>query len=386
MSKYPYAIAQTEMKRRHQATLAEMDAKGIDCLILQSNSGGLGGAMKYLTDLSVSQYSIQAIFSKEGISLFGHGALNGAVKPPYLEIENIIEEIPQPYIISMTYGDNWIPTEMAVSIKKKGFKKIGLVGMGYITANVYKYLTENLPNCEFVNASDITDHLRAVKSDYEMELFLNSVNIHDKIAAAIPSLLRPGRTEMQIITDLNYLAQSLDCPETNIMVRSYQNKPGSNYSGYNKIIEKDDYVSILVELCCPFYAWGEVARIYSFKEPGQNMKDARDYGMYIHDYMAEICIPGAIPGDICAKFNEKLTVKGYYPEPRLGAHSQSCDIVDRPAFNAGETMPLEENMFLAFHASVYNEDVSFSNCDNYVVRSHGSIRLNKTPRGIIVID
>ena len=70
----------------------------------------------------------------------------------------------------------------------------------------------------------------------------------------------------------------------------------------------------------------------------------------------------------------------------MGAHGQSCDIVDRPIFDTAETMPLEENMFLAFHASVRNDNVNFSNCENYVVKKGGAVMLNKTPRGIIVIN
>ncbi|MBQ6259716.1 MAG: aminopeptidase P family protein [Firmicutes bacterium] len=383
---YPYSIAPEELERRQKATLAEMEKQGIDVLVMQTNIGWLGGAFSYLTDIHCQSYPYYGLFSKYGVEVYGHGVHGTDPMPPYLKPVNTCHAEARPYVPSITQIDYCHASDMCNSIKEHGFKKIGLVGMGYITANVYKYLTENLPDCEFVNASEITDHLRACKSDYELELFMNCIHIHDRVLAAAPALLQPGRTEYEVVTDINNIAFKLGCPICNVMIGSHPTHPQIKpYQYTNKVIDKDDTILILFELCTPWYTWGEVGRMFSFKKPSDKVMDAYKQVLEAQDYNASLSVPGAQPSEILAKLNEKLTGWGYAPEQRLGLHSQSCDIVDRPTWTPEETMPLEENMFFANHPGCGNKEVFTWVCDNYLVKPGGAVRLNECSRDLVWI-
>lgn len=387
MKRFPYVTEHKEMARRHELTLKSMEKEGIDCLVLQSNGLVLGGAMKYLSDLDVSNYPHLGIFSKEGLSIIGHGASGAKPFPDYLELYNVVESIAQPSLISIHYSDDWLPDELVKIIRRNGYKKIGLVGMAYITANVYKYLLENLQGCEFVDASNLIDNIKAVKSDYELEMWNECVSIHDKIMAAVPAFMRPGRNERDVARDIVQLADDLDCPITNVMIGSHPTHPGLNPYLYNhKIIEKTDKVILLIELATAGGIWGEVGRIFSFGDPGDDFRKIEKDSLYLQDLIAESCKPGVYASDIYNLLNKNLEKMGYGLEKRIFAHGQGYDIVDRPIFIAEETMILEENMFLAIHPACGNEKGFIFNCDNFVVKTDGAKMLNKTPRGLIILD
>lgn len=386
MKRFPFATDHKEMARRHEVTLKSMEKEGIDCLVLQSNGTWLGGAMKYLTDLDCGGYPHMAVFAKEGISIIGHGAIGAKSVPAHLDLYNIVDSVARPGLISMYYADNWLPEEAVKVIKKNGYKKIGLVGMAYLTANAYKYLVESLSECEFVDASNLVDKIKAVKSEYELELWNECVSVHDKIMAAVPAFMRHGRSERDVARDIVQLADDLDCPVMNVMIGSHPTHPGLNPYLYNhKIIEKTDKVLLLIELATAGSVWGEVGRVFSFGDPGEDLRKIEKDSIYLQDLMAESCKPEVKASDIFNFLNERLGEMGYALEKRIPIHGQGYDIVDRPVFIADETMMLEENMFLAIHPGCSNDKGFMWNCDNYVVKADGAKLLNKTPRGLVIL-
>lgn len=387
MEKYAYSVAPGEMKRRWDATLVAMEKQGIDCLILYANVGKLGGAMEYLTDVfAAGSYPHCAVFSRDGIFLIGHGNKGGTMAPRNVDLINVAEDIGLPITPSMCYADTFYPEEMVRIIRKHNYKRVGFVGMSYITAAIYKHLTETLTDREFVDATDMVDRIRAVKSKYELELRDKCIKMHERIFAAIPSILRPGRTEFEVVQETEYIAKALGCPVCSVMIGSDEVRPVKSPALYrNKVIGPKDYINFLLEVATPGGLWGELGRVFSFVEPSPAMRQAERDSIEIQALIAAHAKPGALPCDLLALVNKTLAERGYGPELRIFAHGQGYDIVERPAFSEWETMPLEENMFLAIHPTCSNKTALCSNTDNYLVMEDGAVRLTTIPSGIIVI-
>ncbi|MDR1573772.1 MAG: M24 family metallopeptidase [Clostridiales Family XIII bacterium] len=388
MKQYAHGVAHSEMKRRQNAALAAMEKRGLDCLILYANPGKLGGAMMYLTDVfPAGSYPHCAVFGKDGVFLIGHGVKGGATAPAQLDPPNITENIGLPVTPSMCYADSLYPAEMVRIIKNYDYRRVGLVGMSYISAAVYKYLTETLADREFEDATDMIDRIRAVKSQHELDLWAKCVRMHERIFAALPAVIRPGRSEYSVVQETEYLAKSLGCPICGVMLGSDDKRPHKSPALYrDKIIGPGDYINFLLELATPGALWGELGRVFSLAKPNPAMRRAEKDSIELQAFIAERSKPGVMPGELLALLNENLIERGYAPETRIFAHGQGYDIVERPVYSEWETMPLKENMLVAIHPTCGNKDSLCSNTDNYVIKPEGALRLSSVPSGIIVIE
>jgi len=381
-----------EMQRRWKVTLEAMAKEGIDCLVLGQAEGICPGASIYLTDMLPYNYPAYFLFSKDGIGFFGLGPFGGKLAVPY---DFVTENITVPSIPGTSYAAKWFPEEMTKVIKKFGYKKIGWCGMYNIPAGIYKYLTENLANVEFCDFSDTMDHIKAVKSPYELKLWGDCVKLHDNLMAAVPAIMQSGRTERDFCRRLRNIADDMGCTQMNIMVGAHPTRPrqlpygaqGRHGAGQGRMMEKGDYVQLLIEVAAAENVWAECGRVFAIgTDVSPIMQKALADQIKVQDYVAQLSVPGAKASDVFLKMNEMLNSMGYRSEKRFCVHGQGYEIVDRPMWVAEETMVLQENMFFASHPSADNDQVLFNNCDNYVVEKGGSRRLSKTPREIVIID
>jgi Xaa-Pro aminopeptidase len=230
------------------------------------------------------------------------------------------------------------------------------------------------------------DGIKAVKSDYEIQLWTKSVEIHDHLMAAVPSLLRPGRLEKEVSEDIIDLSRSFDCEASNIMIGSDPKRPLRNLLCFqNKRIEAGDAVQILMEVSGPTDVWGECGRMFCLGDPGKELQKAFDDALMMQKWTAEQSVPGASPEKIYLEYNKRLVEMGYQPESRIFAHGQTYDIVDRPVYWEGEKMSIKENMFVALHPVLTNQETSGYICDNFVIKKEGAVYLSKTPKELFVI-
>lgn len=376
-----------EMQRRWNATLSAMEKEDIDCLILGAYDRVCPGATKYLTDMLVVNYPHYFLFSKDGIAVWGQGDRGKKMYGAYHEFDNVFYNVAIPSLPSITYSADWYPEDMTATIKRMGYKKVAWCGMYNIPAAIYKYLTENLAEIEFCNFTDQMDHIRAVKSDYEIGLWQACVTMHDELWACLPAVIKVGMTERQISRKIRSLADEMGSLDYNVMLGSDPKRPVLvHYPYQNKVVEKGDYLQLLIEISGLGGVWAEVSRVISLGEPSKTMMKADADQLKCQDYVAEISQPGVPASEVFKKMNEMLTGMGYLPEHRFAVHGQGYEIVDRPIFVAEETMVLQENMFFASHPTVANDEVSLYNCDNFVVKPGGSKKLSKTPPGLLVID
>ena len=76
------------------------------------------------------------------------------------------------------------------------------MGLDGISASFYQFFTENLSEVDILDASDLVDEIKAVKSADEIALIRKTAALHDQIASAVPDILRPGRYEYEIRNEI----------------------------------------------------------------------------------------------------------------------------------------------------------------------------------------
>lgn len=384
--RFAFPVPDRELERRWESTREAMKEQGIDCLIMQNDHVFLGGYVRYFTDLPANGYRTTLIFPAEDeMTVINHGSTGGPPTPPDWAVRGIRNRICLPFIQVLHFSSRDAAQAAVKLIKDCGYRRIGLVAMDFISAAFYQYLTENLSGAELMDASDLVDEIKAVKSPDEIAFIRKSIELHDRIASAIPGIFKEGRYEYQIRNDIIKMAADMGSEQQNIILGTDPRRPSLLPPFFeNRRIEPGDKMVCLIEVNGPGGFYGELARLWCLGEPSRGLLEAFEAAKEAQKIVAGMLKPGADPGDLFRANNEYLVGKGYAPEGRLFGHGQGYDMVERPAFAPRETMRLREDMFVAVHPLAVNKDAFAFCCDNYLITADGAELLTKTPQVVFV--
>lgn len=381
---YNGSVSDKELERRWNITREAMSRNGIDCLILYGNESSQGGAIKYFTDWAAdTTYGLLVLFPKEGgMAIFGHGSFGGTAIPEFAA-RGVENNIAFPWAPTFSFTDDYMPVGAVKFLKERGYKKIGLYRKSYTPFHICNYIIENLAGITLISVDDIIDNIKAVKSDEEIEILKSVVDIHDKLYAAIPLFLRPGRLERDVAADIKKAALDLGCETLNIMIGT--GNPMAKHKAFllqNDIIKEGDTLDFLIEVSGPGGYFGELSRMWCLGEPSKELERAVADSIKIQARLASMAKPGVRAADLRTALHIFEEENGYKKEARLFGHGQGVDLVERPCYAFEENMTFVENMFISIHPGMETDTLWAFNTDNYLVTRDGAVRLNKTPQGI----
>ncbi|MDR1292475.1 MAG: M24 family metallopeptidase [Clostridiales Family XIII bacterium] len=392
-----------EMRRRWDALIADMDRENIDGLFMYSTDRIYSAYLRYVTDCPTSLYPLSGLFSKQGISIVGHGVKGLPLYPPPVEKQEkgqyqyyaggirqhdfIKDMIGVPACPTTNYVPEMWPETIAELIRKYGYRRIGLVGLSIIPVAFVNYFSTHMPELELVNATELVDNRKSMKSSYEIGLAEECVWIIDELMAAAPSVMKVGQSVREVGRKLRSLADGFDCMDLNIMLGKHPTMPMFNEWAFTdeEIIQSDDCVELMVEVSSNIGFWGECARVYSMGEPPEELARTVALAFETQDYLANLIVPGAVPSEIFEKYSARLVENGFPPEKRFCCHGQGYDVVETPFIRPENHTPLKENAFIAIHPSMYDPTrrTGCFVCDNYLITKDGAKLMNKTPRNVI---
>jgi Xaa-Pro aminopeptidase len=386
-------ISTSELERRWKLIREAMVKKGVDSLIAQNDNKWLGGYIRYLSDIPGEHCYPKTVFLPvdDEMYLVNSGGEPLPPSPPEWAIRGVKRREGRPYFRTLNYG-NYLDAEVVTGfIKERGDKRVAIVGPGMMNLFFYQYLEKNLPQVEFVDMTDEVDAIKAIKSPEEIEFIRRACEVQDVICAAMPTIIRPGKYEYQIRGEIAKILFEQGGEEFLIMIGSAS--PGSQTGQFhpfyqNRQIKAGDQVLVMLEMNGPGGFWGEIARTWSLGEPPAELLKAFAAAKEAQHLAASMLKPGVRPQAIVDKINDFMVGKGYLADKRLMCHGQGYDLVERPGFQPGETMLLQNNMFLAVHPIALTPDFktyAFC-CDDYLLTENGAELLHKTPQEIIRIS
>jgi Xaa-Pro aminopeptidase len=111
--------------------------------------------------------------------------------------------------------------------------RLGVCGLNVMSARVFRLLAERLPSVELLDADDLIEALRVIKSPFELQRIRAAAEVGDAVVTAImQSALVPGTTEAQAVAE-GYrvgIAAGVHFFDTSIA-----SGPHSNYFTYNHL-------------------------------------------------------------------------------------------------------------------------------------------------------
>ena len=173
-----------ELERRWAAVRKEMEARNIDALITQNSSDWLGGYVKWFTDVPAhNDYPRNVIFHRDDLmtvvemgnkdrrdNLGGKDPLNPGVG----------DWIFSPSFFSVGYTHDYDGALVAQELKRRGYKTVGWVGQaaGCNTTSC-AWSRSRCRNATFVDATDLVDRIKAIKSEEEIALIRRAAAMQD---------------------------------------------------------------------------------------------------------------------------------------------------------------------------------------------------------------
>ena len=378
-------ISTAELERRWAETRKTMAKQDIDCLVLQNSNQFLGGYVRWFTDIPAQcGYPITVIFPvNDEMTMITSGGEPLPPGPPEWAVRGVKERIGRPYFRPLNYTDTMDGEVVINQLKARGAKRVGIVAKGSMSAPTYEYIQQNRGQMELVEASDLVDPIKAVKSPEELELIKKAAAIQDAAMSAIPTIVRPGKKEYEILSALTHVLMDMGSEEQLLMIGSAPpGTPTGQKTDYftNRTLNAGDQLFLMIEVNGPGGFYAELGRTFCLGDPPKELLKVWEVAKEAQRRTVARLLPGAKPADLFKAHNDFMMSQGYTPEGRLFGHGQGYDLVERPALRADENMPLAANMNITVHPIAATDKAYGFCCDNYIVGESGGIPIHKTPQ------
>jgi len=379
-----YSISQHELERRWKAVRAGMADEGIDYLVIQSQQRFVGGYFRWFTDIPGTNFNITGIFPlDDDMTIISHGPSRPAppISPSQWALRGVKERINTPAWPNVWWEEAWDPGKAAEVIMRKKPQTVGLVGMGNMSASFYENLQKGLPGVNLINATELVDQVRMIKSEEELQLHRQAAYLHEKSYQMAKQLIRPGRIASEIIAEICYDQALAGSEEQQIDL--IFNQPGETvYAQCNwgntyirRTLREGDVINLLIESSVAGGYWYDLRRFLCLGSVPRELHDAMEIARQARNIMEENCTPGVLPSVALAASDEFLKSRGCPVEHRVGGHGQGLDLVERPVFHRDEPAELQVGMVVSLHPTAETKDALACLSDTYVITDSGAVPL-----------
>ncbi|MEM8838046.1 MAG: ectoine hydrolase DoeA [Pseudomonadota bacterium] len=389
--KLPFTRAEYQM--RLDKVRQAMAERGIDFLIAcdPSNMAWLSGYDGW------SFYVPQAILVEEtGEPVFWGRLMDaaGARHTVYMDSDNIT-----------AYTDDYVMSEerhaydhLSALIEERGHakKRIGVeMDNYYFSARAFAILQARLPNVEFVDATNLVNWQRLIKSDAEIAFMKRAGTIVENMHNRIRETVRPGIRKCDLIAEI-YDASLRgtdefggDYPAIVPMVPSGPEASAAHLTWNDKLMATGEGTFFEIAGCYRRYHCPLCRTVYLGKPPQKFM----DVEAAVLDGIAaglEAAKPGNVAQDLVIAFSEALAKHGLKKDGRSGypiGLSYPPDWGERTvSIRTGDLTELKPNMTFHFMTAFWMEDSGYEVTESIRITENGAELLANVPRPMLVID
>jgi len=381
-----YSLASHELERRWKAVRQRMAARGIDFLVVQSQQRFAGGYFRWFTDIPGANFPISAVFPlDDDMTIIAHGppAPEPPGNPGKWSLRGVKERLNTPALPNVWWEDAWDAEQAAAVILRKKPRTVGLVGLGNMSGAMYLNLVKGLQGVTFVNASDMVDEVRMVKSEEELRLHRESAVLHEMGYAIAKRAIAPGRTAGEAMEEIRH-AQVLAGSEEQQISMTFGPTDAAPFSQHNwgntyirRPFREGDIVNLLIESSAAGGYFYDLRRFLCIGSVPKELHRAYAIAKEARLIMMEKLRPGVTPKVALGASDRFLKGKGFPPETRMAGHGQGLDIGERPIMRADEPAIMESGMVLSVYPTARTKHMAVCIADTHVITESGAVPIYK---------
>jgi Xaa-Pro aminopeptidase len=373
-------ISTAELERRWAAVRAAMERDKIDVLLMQNNSDQMGGYVKYFTDLPATNgYPLTVVFPRDDLmTLVSQGPFGGVTELNGKSDgtrRGVKQWFTTPSYASCYYTAPYDPELAAKALEPYAGGTIGLVGTYQMSFAMVDYMQKGrFSNTKFVDASDLVDRIKVIKSAEEQDLVRRAAAMQDGAMRAAFAAVEPGMRDRDVAAIAQCYSQRHGSEHGIYLCASMPpGKPAQFAARHyqNRVIQEGDAVALLVEDAGPGGMYTELGRTCVVGRASQEMQDEYAFALEARKFNLGLLKPGAACKDVFAAYNDFMRKNGRPEEKRLHCHGQGYDLVERPLIRSDEPMQIEKDMNIVVHPTYMRGGMLSWFCDNWLIGPNG---------------
>jgi Xaa-Pro aminopeptidase len=229
--------------------------------------------------------------------------------------------------------------------------------------------------------------LRSRKSPAEVAALREAGAAIDRVHAAMPGWLRPGRTELEVAADVAAaISEAGHVRADFVIIASGPNAASPHHEPSARVLQPGDAVVVDIGGTMPSGYCSDCTRVYAIGgPPGEFLR----YYDVLRDAQQAACgavRPGVTAEAVDAAARVPITEAGYGPEfvHRTG-HGIGLETHEDPYIVAGNAEPLEPGMAFSVEPGIYPGPHGARIEDIVVCTEQGYERLNHVTRELVVV-
>lgn len=314
------------------------------------------------------------------------------------------------------------PEQITDLLKEKGLplpQKLMLEG-DELSYTEYNRLAAIFPEAEVVNGTPLIRQARSVKTPVEVELFRRSGLLHAKAYEQIPTVYRPGMTDIEFSIEIERLmrlqgnlgifrvfGQSMEIFMGSVLTGDNAAAP-SPYDfalggegldpalpgGANRTPLKEGQ-SVMVDLGGNFNGYmGDMSRVFSIGKLSDEAYAAHQVCLEVQDAVSAMAQPGAVCEDLYNKAIEIVTKAGFADQfmgidqqAKFIGHGIGLEINEAPVLAPRMKQELEPGMVFALEPKIIIPGVGPVGIENsWVVTQEGAEKLTICEEEIVELQ
>jgi Xaa-Pro aminopeptidase len=235
-------------------------------------------------------------------------------------------------------------------------------------------------------ASAALRDLRSRKSPAEVAALREAGAAIDRVHAAVPGWLRPGRTELEVAADVAAAISEEGHARTDfVIIASGPNAASPHHEPSGRVLRPGDAVVVDIGGTMPSGYCSDCTRVYAIGSPPAEFTA---YYQVLRDAQEAACAavrPGVTAEAVDAAARTPITAAGYGPQfvHRTG-HGIGLETHEDPYIVAGNAEPLAPGMAFSVEPGIYPGPHGARIEDIVVCTEQGHERLNHVTRELVV--
>src|SRR3974377_1852595 len=248
------AISTPERERRWKAVRAAIEREKIDVLLMQNNNDHMGGYVRYFTDMPATNgYPNTVIFPRdEEMSVVCQGPFDGGETTAMGDQtwRGVRRLQTNTSYASAHYTKDYDPELAVKALAPYARGTIGYVGTYQMSFALLDHVKRALPQATFVDATELVDRIKVVKSAEEMELVKRAALMQDGAMRAAFAAVMPGMRDVEVAAVAQHYSLCHGSENGIYLCASMPlGKPSkfANRHLQNRVIQEGDQIALLVE-------------------------------------------------------------------------------------------------------------------------------------------
>jgi Xaa-Pro aminopeptidase len=383
-------VSTEELQRRWAAIRDLMDRHGVAVLVVQSHNDYMGGYAKYLTDLPAENgYPFSVVFpADEPMTLVRHGDINGDRRQSGDSdtLRGVQRVLTTASMVSASYTRYYDAQLIAEALRPYAQSRIGLVPTAAMSFATVELLKRVYPEADLIEASDLVDEVRMLKSAEEIRYLQATALLQDRAMAAAFAAAAPGKRESDIAAVAQHVAMDMGSEQG--IFRCASASPGepsmiAHRHYQNRVLREGDIFYLLIETNGPGGLYTELGRTCVLGTAPARLRDEYLFTLEARRFCHERLRPGIPAAEVWDEYNAFLRANGKSEEKRLHCHGQGVDLVERPLVRFDEPAEIQASMNLACHPRHVSGGFVSWVCDNILVQEDGIVELHAYPTSLV---